>query len=70
MQPQIEKKIQLCAFKLFNRKIWQTGEVMKLNHNTVWVRILKLTTPKGRLLRKSRIIKRHIKKDAVLLGSE
>lgn len=43
---------------------------MKLNHNTVWVRILKLTTPKGRLLRKSRIIKRHIKKDAVLLGSE
>lgn len=62
--------MQLAAFKLFNRSIWQKGEVISVNAKTVWVRVPKILSPKGRLLRKSRPIKRHIKKDAVLLGSE
>ena len=61
--------MQLAAFKLFNRSIWQQGEVISINARTVWVRIPKVLSPKGRLLRKSRPIKRHIHKDAVLLGS-
>jgi hypothetical protein len=63
------EKMQLAAFKLFNRSIWQKGEVISVNHHTVWVRIPKVLSPKGRLLRRSRPIKRHIRKDAVLLGN-
>ena len=61
--------MQLAAFKLFNRSIWQKGEVISINSRTVWVRIPEVLSPKGRLLRRSRPIKRHIHKDAVLLGS-
>ena len=61
--------MQLAAFKLFNRSIWQQGEVISINARTIWVRIPKILSPKGRLLRRSRPIKRHIHKDAVLLGS-
>ena len=61
--------MQLAAFKLFNRSIWQKGEVISINARTVWVRIPEVLSPKGRLLRRSRPIKRHIHKDAVLLGS-
>lgn len=66
----VNKEPQLCAFKLFNRMVWQTGEVISINNRTVWVRIPKVLSPKGRLIRLSRPIKRHIKKDVVLLGSE
>ena len=61
--------MQLAAFKLFNRSVWQKGEVISINARTVWVRIPEVLSPKGRLLRRSRPIKRHIHKDAVLLGS-
>lgn len=63
-------KEEIVAFKVYNRRFWKAGELIKMNHHTVWVRLPEILSPKGRLLRKSNIIKRHIIKDRVLMYDE
>jgi hypothetical protein len=45
---------------------YQIGELVKQNYHTIWVKCREVTTPKGRLIRRSKVIKRHILKHRVL----
>jgi hypothetical protein len=62
------KTMRFAAFRFFNRSMYLIGEVVSANQHTIWVRIPKALTPKGRLIRHSNVVKRHIRKDGVLFG--